>query len=198
MVLLLRGLARIVAFVLLTALALAGLSVAIFSIQGNDGPLSLPGLARHISLPDLRESAGNFLADLEADGPTARVSAIAGAGAIFGGILLLTGALAPRRERLVILDEEDGEKIAARRGALVDIAETLTEQGRGVSEAKARVRPKRDGRGGRLRVAASHPRRESAAQVEERALRRLSPLTEPFELKARVDARTGKGKARVQ
>ena len=196
--LLLRGFARIVAFLLLAALALAGLTVAVFSIQGGAGPLSLPGLAQHVSLPELRETVGDYLADLEADGPTARVSALAGAAAIFSGILLLAGALAPRRERLVILDEEDDKKIAARRGALANVAETLAEQGRGVSEAKVRVRPKRVGRGGRLHVKVSHPRRESAAQVEQRALTRLAPLTEPFELKARVDARTGDGKARVQ
>jgi len=55
MVLLLRALARLVGFVLLLALAVAGLAAAIFSISGGDGTLSLPGLVELARLDDLSD-----------------------------------------------------------------------------------------------------------------------------------------------
>src|SRR6185295_1970080 len=99
-----RGLARLVALVLTAALAVTGLTVAVFTIHGDSMMLSLPNLARHARLGALLGDIGDFLASLEvAGGPTAKIAALAGAGAVLLGLLLLFGALAPRRERLVVM-----------------------------------------------------------------------------------------------
>jgi hypothetical protein len=197
-ILLLRAVARFVVLVLLVALALAGLAAAVFSIQGGDRPLSLPGLAEHIRLVEVEETVGDYLDQLEADGPLAKASALAGAGAVLAGLLLLLGVLAPRRERLVIFDDGEAGRLAARRRTLARVAEALAEQARGVTEAKARVRPRGRLRKGRLRVKVSHPRNYRDSEVEERVLSAVSPLVDSSGLKPRVEARVGKGRAKVE
>jgi uncharacterized protein DUF6286 len=197
-ILLLRAVARFVVLVLLVALALAGLAAAVFSIQGGDRPLSLPGLAEHIGLVEVEETVGDYLDQLEADGPLAKASALAGAGAVLAGLLLLLGVLAPRRERLVVFDDGEAGRLAARRRTLARVAEALAEQARGVTEAKARVRPRGRLRKGRLRVRVSHPRKYRDSEVEERVLSAVSPLVDSSGLKPRVEARVGKGRAEVE
>jgi Family of unknown function (DUF6286) len=197
-ILLLRAVARFVVLVLLVALALAGLAAAVFSIQGGDRPLSLPGLAEHIRLVEVEETVGDYLDQLEADGPLAKASALAGAGAVLAGLLLLLGVLAPRRERLVVFDDGEAGRLAARRRTLARVAEALAEQARGVTEAKARVRPRGRLRKGRLRVRVSHPRKYRDSEVEERVLSAVSPLVDSSGLKPRVEARVGKGRAKVE
>ncbi len=198
MILLLRAIARFVVLVLLVALALVGLTVAVFSIQGGDKPLSLPGLAAHVRLPEVRETVGDYLDQLEEDGPLAKISALAGAGAVLAGVLLLLGVLAPRREQLVIYDNGEAGGLRARRRALAGVAEALAEQVRGVTEAKARVRPRGRLRSGRLRVTASYPRSEQDREVEKRVLDAVSPLVESSGLTPRVELRVGKRGARVE
>ena len=198
MIPLLRAVARFVVLVLLVALALAGLAAAVFSIQGGDRPLSLPGLAEHIRLVEVKETVGDYLDQLEADGPLAKASALAGAGAVLAGLLLLLGVLAPRRERLVVFEDGEAGRLAARRRTLARVAEALAEQARGVTEAKARVRPRGRLRKGRLRVTVSHPRNYRDSEVEERVLSAVSPLVDSSGLKPRVEARVGKGRAKVE
>lgn len=198
MVLILRALDRLIAFLLLLALALLGLATAIFSIQGDTRALSLPTLARHLHLPQLQEVVGDFLSHLEASGPVAWISVGGGAAAIALGMLLLVGALAPRRERLVVLDENGETRLAARRRPLAQIAGALVEQARGVTDERIRVRPRRGGRGGRLTVAAYHSRSFSSPEIEQRASAAVAPLADAFSLKLRVRARQGEGKARVE
>lgn len=198
MILLLRVVARFVVLVLLVALALTGLAVAVFSIQGGDRPLSLPGLAQHIRLPEVEETVGDYLDRLEADGPLARRSALAGAGAVLAGVLLLLGILARRRERSITLEDGEAGTLRARRGTLAGVAEALAEQARGVTEAKARVRPRSRLRNGRLRVTVSHPRNYQEREVEERVRNAVSPLVESSGLKQRVEAKVGKRGARVE
>ncbi len=198
MVLLLRTLARLVTFLLLAALALAGLALAIFSIGGGDGAVSLPELARYVRLPELREEAGNYLTQLEDAGSAAAYSALAGAAALLAGVLLLAGALAPRRERLVLLEQSENGRLTARRRTLSQVAEALAEQARGVTEAKARVRTSRWNGGGRVTVLATRPRSSSAETTEEKAARNLAPLAQDFGLKPRVRSKLGTGKRRVE
>ena len=198
MILLLRAVARFVVLVLLVARALVGLAAAVFSIQGGDRPLSLPGLAEHIRLVEVEETVGDYLDQLEADGPLAKASALAGAGAVLAGLLLLLGILAPRRERLVIFDDGEAGRLAARRRTLARVAEALAEQVRGVTDAKARVRPRGRLRKGRLRVTVSHPRNYRDSEVEERVLSAVSPLVDSSGLTPRVEARLGKGRAKVE
>jgi len=198
MILLLRAVARLVTLVLLVALALVGLAVAVFSIQGGDAPLSLPGLAEHVRLPELDDTAGEYLDQLEEDGPLAKASALAGAGALLAGILLLVGALTPRRERLVVFNEAESGRLSARRRTLARIAEALAEQAGGVTEANARVRPRSRLRSGRLRVTVSHSRTREDREVEERVLSALSRLVDSSGLAPRVEAKAGKRRARVE
>jgi hypothetical protein len=197
-ILLLRAIARFVVLVLFVALALAGLTVAVFSIQGGERPLSLPGLAQHLRLPEVQESVGDYLDRLEAEGPLARRSALAGAGAVLAGVLLLLCVFAPRRERLVVLEDGEAGRLRAHRGTLAGVAETLAEQPRGVTEAKARVRPPGRLRSGRLQVRVSHPRNYERREVEERVISAVSPLADSSGLKPRVQANVGTRGERVE
>jgi hypothetical protein len=197
-ILLLRAVARFVALVLFVALALAGLTAAVFTTQAGDRPLSLPGLAQHLRLPDARDDVGEYLDRLEADGPLATRSALAGAGAVLAGVLLLLGVLAPRRKRTVVFDEgEDGSR-AARRRTLAGAAEALAEQTRGVTAARADVRPSGRLRKGRLRVRVTHARNQQQGEIEERVLGAVSPLVGAARLKPRVRAKVGERRARVE
>lgn len=192
-----RALARLVALILTASLAVAGLAVAVFSIQGGTSTLSLPGLAHRLRLDDLHARVGAFLAGLEADGPAAQVAALAGAGAVLIGLLLLFGVLARRRERLVVIRRDDDGVVAARPRALAHAAVTLGEQPRDVLHAKARTRARRRGTGGRLRLTAYHA--ESADQAGAAAASRasLQTLAESFSLRMRVRGRVPRRGARV-
>jgi len=200
MVLLFRAIARLITFALMLTLAALGVAVAVFSIQSDEQALSLPALARHLQLPDLRRIVGDYLVSLEADGPTAWISVGAGAAVVAAGLLLLVGALAPRRERLLVLEQQEGgDRLAARRRPLTQIAGALAEQERGVTQAKARLRPGRWGRGGRLGLTAFHPRNRQPAEIQTQAAAAIAPLANAFALRARVRTRLGeRGKARVQ
>lgn len=195
----LRALTRLISFLLLVALAALGLATAIFSIQSDSKTLSLPKLADHLRLPRLEDIVGDYLSSLERSGPTAWISVGAGAAAVALGLVLLVGALAPRRERLLVLEDEDGSMLAARRRPLTQIAETLAEQERGVTVAKTRIRSSRWRSGGRLRLTAFHPRNRRPEEIVERASAAVEPLADAFHLRTRVRARLGeRGRKRVE
>jgi len=196
MILLLRAIARLVAFLLLVMLAVVGLAVAVTSL-GSGGGFSIPGLAELVNLPQLEDRVGDLFDQLESPGSAEAVPALAGLGGLAVGILLLVGALWPRRERLVTLEEGSEGTLAARRRALAQIAGALAEQARPVSATKVRVRPRRRGRGGRLEVRAVHPRSAEAAEVERQATGSLEPLTSAFALEAKVRPRLAEGEARA-
>lgn len=198
MVALLRVVARTVAFALLLALAILGLAIAVFAIQGDSRALSLPTLAQHLHLPGLRERIGEFLDRLETPGPVAWVSVAGGAGAMLTGLLLLVGALAPRRERLVVLAEEGGATLAARPRPLARVADARLEQLRGVTDAHASVRPARRHGAGSLSAVASHSQRFASSEIEQRSTAALASLAAAFGLELRVRARAGTGSARVE
>jgi hypothetical protein len=198
-VLLLRALARATAFLLLVVLAALGLATAIFSLQSDSNTLSLPRLAAHVQLPQFQDIVGDYLSSLEGNGPTAWISVGAGAAAVGLGLLLLVGELAPRRERLLVLEEHDGSTLAARRRPLTQIADALAEQERGVTVAKTRLRSSRLRPGGRLRLTAFHPRNRRSEEIVSRVRSAVQPLADAFHLQTRVRARTGeRGRARVQ
>jgi len=192
-----RALTRLTALLLTTALALAGLGTAVFSIQGDDSTLSLPGLASHARLDDAHAGAGVFLADLEADGPPAKVAALAGAGASVLGLVLLFGVLARRREPLVVLSSNDDGTIAARPRALGQAATTLAEQSRDVLQAKARTTARHRGRGGRLRLTAYHARSTGQEDAAVASRARVQALADAFSLRVRVRGRAPRRGARV-
>jgi hypothetical protein len=188
MILLARALVRLVSFLLLVLLAVAGLLVAVFCIgTGSTGP-SLGGLADLLQLSSLRDTVGAWLDQLEASGPVAVVAALSGLGATLLGLLLAAGVLVPRRERLVTLATGEHGTLAARRRPLAQAATTLVEQVRGVTEARVRVRPRRRA-GGRLAVRASRSRPADPGQLRDAIRERLGSLTDPFKLSTRVEVR---------
>jgi len=195
MILLARALVRVVSFLLLVILAVAGIVLAVFCIgTGTSGP-SLGGLSRLLHLSALRDTVGSWLGQLQASGAVAGLAAVCGLAAMLLGLLLLAGILIPRRERLVTLASGEHGTIAARRRPLAQAATALVEQVRGVTEARVRVRPRRRS-GGRLAVRASRIRRVDPGEVQGAVREQLRGLTDPFKLTARVDvARRG---ARVQ
>ncbi len=188
MILVAHALARLIGFLLLVALAVAGLAAAIFCIAtGTSGP-SLGNLASILHLATLRDSVGGWLSQLEAPGALAVIAAACGLGAVLLGLLLLAGVVVPRRERLVQLASNGTGTLSARRRPLAQAARTLVEQARGVTEAKVRVRPRRSS-GGRLRVRASRPEPLAAGEVRSAIDEQLRTLTEPFGLAAKIDVR---------
>jgi len=194
---LLRALLRLVTFVLLVVLAVAGLAAAVFSIQGGTGGLSLPKLAEYAQLPAVRDRTGDLLSAVEASGSVARYSLLAGALAVLLGLLLLIAALVPRRERLVELERGDDGTLNARRRPLAQAARALVEPARGVTEAKVRARARRRG-GGTLRVRALRTRPAQDTAIRASIAERLQPLTQPFKLKTTVRVREADRGARVQ
>lgn len=188
----------VLGFALLVLLALVGLAAAIFEINGGHGTVSLAHLATLIHLPGLRHYVGVYLRRVEAPGPVASVSVSAGVGAVVVGLLLLAGVFVPRRERLIALGETERGPMLARRRALARVAAALAEQPRGVTQARARARPRRGGRGGTVRVRATREALRERRQTEREIEERLAPLSEPFELAAHVDARRVTDDRRVQ
>lgn len=188
MILLARVLVRILSFLLLALLALAGLAAAVFCIQGGDRTLSLTNGASLIGLPRFRDTVDTWLTGLETSGGT--IAALCGIGAVLLGLLLLAGLLVPRRERLVALDSSSDGTLGARRRPLAQVADALAEQARGVTAARVKARPRRRA-GGTLNVTADHSRQAEPREVERSVKERLEPLTDPFKLKAKVRARLG-------
>ena len=198
MILLLRGIARLVAFLLLVVLAVCALAVAVASIGGEGGGgFGIPGLAELVRLPQLQDLVRGLFEQVEGSGGAQAIPALAGLGAVLLGLLLLVGALWPRRERLVSLESGPEGTLAARRRALGQVAAALAEQSRGVTAAKVRVRPRRGRRGGRLELRAVHPRSSEAKEVERQATGLFEPLTGPFSFRAKVRPRLGGPGARV-
>jgi len=192
----LRALVRLVGFLLLAVLALAGAAIAVFCIQGGDTGLSPAALAEALRLHEWRDAIDSFLDDLEGSGALDLPALLGALGAIVVAVLLLAGALVPTRERLVSVAEGDG-RLAARRRALAEVARALGERADGVTRIKARVRPGRR-RGGTVRVRADHVRPVKPEDARRAVERELAPVTDGFGLKARVRARLGERDARVQ
>jgi hypothetical protein len=194
-ILLARALVRLVSFLLLVILAAAGIAVAVFCIDaGTKGP-SLGRLAALLHLASLRDTVGHWLGQLEAGGPVAVLAALCGLGAVLVGLLLLAGLLVPRGERLITMTSDGHGDLAARRRPLAQIAQALAEQAKGVTDVRAKARPRRR-TGGRLRMQISRVRPADPGRVSREVSDRLGELTEPFKLKARIDV-TRRG-ARVE
>jgi hypothetical protein len=198
LILLGRILARLLTFLALVALAIAGAAVAVFSIGAGSGTFSLPGLADLIGLPALRDRVGDLLGVVEAGGGIATITALCALGAVLLGLLLLIGTFAPRRERLVVLEQDEHGRLAARGRAIGHVAAALVQRTRGVTATKVKVRPRRRARGGKLRVKASHPRTAEPARVRTDTQSSLEPLTGAFGLSAKIEPQLGKAGKRVQ
>lgn len=190
-----RLLARLIGFVLMLALALAGLAIAVFSIEAGPDGLSIPGLADLLNLSGLREEVGSLLGQLETSGIDLK-PALAGLAAMLVGALLLAGILAGRRETVFSSDPSEEGTIEAERRPLAAAAERLTAGVSGVSTADVRARPSRNG--GSLRVRASHPRPRSSEKIKGKVESALEPIRDAFGTKVNVRARPGEKSGRVE
>lgn len=193
-----RGLARVIALALSTALAVVGLAVALFSIQGGSSTVSLPSLVGYVRLDDLHAAIGVFLADLEGEGPIAKVAALAGTGAVLVGLLLVFGVLGRRRERRIMIRNDDEGTVAARPRAISQAAVAITEQLRDALRATARTSARRRGNGGRLRLTVYHAQAADRAGVTAASRDRVQALTEAFALRLRARGRLPRRGARLR
>ncbi len=196
--LLLKALTRLVGMIWMLVLALAGLGVALYCL---DGIISLGSVRpdRLLGLPGIRHHVGRFLDQLAAHGPTAALALLCGLGTMLIGLLLLRGLLGSRKQRLAVLQHDTDEgTLAARPGTLRDMARALAEQAPDASGVK---RPKlslsRRGRRGRLKVTVSRPATSDPRELQNELKERLEPISEPFHLRPRVTVRVGEPGARV-
>lgn len=191
--LLLKALAGLLAFLLLLALALAGLAAAIFSIAGEGATLSLGQLAEWLRLPGLRDGVGAWLGRLEDDDVPDAWSLLGGLAAVLTGLLLLAAVFGRRRPRAVAL--EPTGHLKARRRALADVASDLARRAPGVSAARARVRGRRQAV---VAVDAAHTPQVTSEEAREAVDRTMSDLAAPGTLRPRVRTRLGDGGERLR
>ena len=198
MILLLRALTRLLGVLWAIALALLGLGIALYCL---DGLISL-GSARPdrlLKLETVSHHVGRWLDQLAHPGATAWLALLCGLGAMFLGLLLLLGLGFPRRSREVVVEEDAAGQLSARPRALSDMARALAERGDGVTAVRRpRVKTGRSGKHGRLRLAVTRSRTADADDVERSLTERLVPVTEPFGLRLRVHMRLPERGERVQ
>ncbi|MGI8631989.1 MAG: hypothetical protein ACR2NA_05495 [Solirubrobacterales bacterium] len=196
-VVLVRLLARILAVVVPLGLAVVGLAVAVFSIQGGREPLSLPTLTGLLGIDVLGREVGRFLGALEASGPVAVVAGLCGLGAMLVGWALIAGSVAPSRAGTLQLASSDEGTLAAQRSALADVATSLGRRVDGVTDVKASVRGWRSKRG-RLKVRAARSPAVDARTVEDAVAEKLRGLEKMDPVSVRVRSRRGDDGSRVQ
>lgn len=197
MILLLRGLAHLVAFVLLLGLSLAGLATAIFSIGDGAEGLSLTGLAGLLRLPALEGVVGSFLGGVEG-GMLQSEALLGGAAAVLVAMALLVGALRRPSEGVMVLADGEG-RLAARRRPLAQAVAALVETAPGVAAASVKVKPRRRGLGGRIEVSAMHSRRADPKEVDGRVTEALHSLAdETRRVRVRTRPEPGERGARAE
>lgn len=197
--LLLGAMTRLIGMLWMLALALLGLGVALYCL---DGLISL-GSARPdrlLSLPTVRRHVARFLGQIAAPGATAGLAMVCGIGAILIGALLLAGVLRSRKERLVVLERDTSSgTLAARPGTLRAMIRALAEQAPGATAVnRPRLKLSRRGQRGRLKVNASRTRTSDRREVERAIKDHLAPVSDPFNLKPRIRVHFDEGRERVQ
>lgn len=192
MIYLLRAIARLVTFLLLLVLALAGLALAVFALSKANS-----GVGEFLRLPLLRDETGGFLGGLEG-GQAPGGALLGGLLAMLAGIVLLIGALRRPAEGTLVFEEGSGGRLAARKRPLSQVAGVLASQVRGVTEPRVRVKPKRRGTGGRIEVRALHARTADAKALERSVGEALTPLADARSVRVRVRPEPGGPGARTE
>lgn len=192
MILILRGVARVIGFLLLIVLALLGFGALVVAVTGGS-----PDVAASLGLPSVRDGIGSFLANLEA-GDASVVAILGTIAAVLVGVAILVGALVSPRERLFLLEEGEGGRLTARRRAVWQAATVLAEQEREVADSTVKARPARHGSGGKLRVKARTRRPEEREEAQRRATAALEPVTSAFGLTTQVTAQAPETPQRVR
>ena len=188
--LLLKALSRLVEMLLMAAIALIGLGVGLYCL---DGLISL-GSARPdrlLHLPRLRFHVGQWLAQIGAPGSDAILALIAGIVAVLVGLLLLVGLLGSRRERLLLIEDDDKQgSLAARPRTLTQMFRAESERTPGVTGVKRpKIRLARSGRRGRVKVLAARGPDPDAGTVDSAVHERLDPISEELHLSPNIRVR---------
>ncbi len=194
---LLRGLSRLLGFLLLVVLAVVGLAAAVFCITGSTSGLSLPGLAKIAHLSGLKSEVAKLLTAVESSGSVALLSLLGGLLSMLLGLALLRGVFAVARERLIIAERDREGTLAARKRPLRQLVGWVTESGRGVTRSKVKLRSSRRG-SGKLTVTAYRPRNAEDAEVQRTVSEALSPVVSDFKLRDRVRVIAGDKGDRVE
>jgi hypothetical protein len=198
MMLLLRVLSRLTGMLMMLVLALVGLGLALYCLDGLVG-LGAARPDRVLGLPAARDRVGHFLDQLGAEGPTARLALLCGLAAMALGILLLLGTLRSGRRRVAVMDTVDGGTLSARPRTLRTMARTLAQRADGATSIRrARIALSRRGTSGHLKVDASRASTSDRSEVKSAIESQLEPISEPFSLDPRVRVRVGEPRERVQ
>jgi hypothetical protein len=199
MMLILRPLARLVGAVWMIVIALFGLAVALYCL---DGLIKL-GSARPdrlVHAQRISRHVGRFLEQISAPGPTAWLAVLCGLSAMAIGLILLFGTLRSSRQRLAVLDADSGTgTVAARPRVLSDMTRDLAAQTEGAARVKRpRLSLSRSGRRGRLKVHSNRTRTSDPKAVKQAVIEAVKPVSEPFSLTPRVSVKLAQGRGRVQ
>lgn len=198
MTLLIRALSRLVGMIWVLALALLGLGVTLYCLDGAirlgstrpDRLLGLAGVRRHV---------GRFLDQVAAPGSAAGLALVCGLAAMVIGLLLIVGLLRSPRERQAILQDDDEGRIAVRPRTLRELARSLAGQApEAVTVSRPRLRLARRGTRGRLRVTATRSNVADEGSVRGELTERLAPISEAFHLRTRVRVIRGERGERVR
>ena len=188
--LLLKALSRLVETLLMAVIALIGIGVGLYCL---DGLISL-GSARPdrlLHLPRLRAHVGHFLQQIATPGPDAALALVAGLVAVVVGLLLLAGLLGSRRERLLMIESDDERgTLSARPRTISQMVRDETERAAGVTGVKRpRVKLARSGRRGSLKVLAARGPDPDAGTVDAAVHERIDPLGERLHLSPNIRVR---------
>jgi hypothetical protein len=194
-----RPLARLVGAVWMIVIALFGLAVALYCL---DGLIEL-GSARPdrlVHTQRISRHLGRFLAQIAATGSTAWLAVLCGLGAMAIGVILLFGTVRSSRQRLAVLDADSSTgTVAARPRVLSEMTRDLAQATEGATRVKRpRLSLSRSGRRGRLKVRSARTRTSDPRAVKQALTEAVKPLSEPFSLKPRISVQLPEGRGRVQ
>ena len=183
----LKALARLLELLLMLAIAALGIGVGLYCLNG----LISIGSARPdrlLHLPVVRRHVGHYLQQIAAPGSTATLALLGGIAAVVIGLALLVGLLGSRRERLLVIDGDEARGgLYARPRAVSRMTRSLTESAPGVTGTRRpRVRLRRSGERGRLRVRAQRGAEPDLETVVGELHARLDPFAESLHLKPNV------------
>jgi hypothetical protein len=197
--LVIRPLARLVGTIWMIVIALFGLAVSLYCVDG----LVKLGSARPDRLVHsqrLSRHVGRFLEQVTAPGSTAWLAVLCGLGAMAIGLLLLVGTVRSSRQRLAVLESDSSTgMVAARPRVLGEMTRDLAAQTEGATRVKRpRLSLARSGRRGRLKVRSARTRTSDPKVVRRAVTEAVAPVSDPFSLKPRVSVRLSDGRGRVQ